>query len=50
MTVTLVTKFDQQDERARILCPYGEQLVQAFGGPSPDVAAVLRDAQEALCR
>jgi hypothetical protein len=50
MTVTLVTKFDQQAERARILCPYGAQLVQAFGGPSPDVAAVLRDAQEALRR
>jgi hypothetical protein len=50
LTVTLVTKFDQQEERARILCPHGERLVQAFGGPKPDVQAVLRDAQEALCR
>jgi hypothetical protein len=50
LTVTLVTKFDQKEERARILCPYGSPLVHAFGGPGPDVQAVLRDAQEALCR
>lgn len=42
-TVTLVTKFDQREEPARILCPHGEPLVHAFGGPEPDVKAVLRE-------
>lgn len=50
-TVTLVTKFDQRDDvRARILSPHGKPLVHAFGGPEPDVQAVLLEAQEALCR
>jgi hypothetical protein len=47
-TVTLVTKFDQQQARARILCPHGRPLVHAFGGPAPDIDAVVRAAQEAL--
>lgn len=49
-TVTLVTKFDQAEEPARILCPHGSPLVHAFGGPAPDVQRVLREAQEALRR
>lgn len=47
-TVTLVTKFDQQETPARILCPHGSPLVHAFGGPPPDVGAILADAREAL--
>jgi hypothetical protein len=47
-TVTLVTKFDQRDERARILCPHGEELVHAFGGHELDIDAVLRDAARSL--
>jgi hypothetical protein len=49
-TVTLVTKFDQQATRARILCPHGKPLVHAFGGPEPDIRLVLLEAQGALSR
>jgi hypothetical protein len=50
LTVTLVTKFDQQETPARILCPHGKPLVHAFGGPVPELEPVLQAAQEALCR
>lgn len=50
VTVTLVTKFDQQKTRARILCPHGSRLVHAFGGPIPDIDLVLNDAQVTLNR
>ena len=50
LTVTLVTKFDQQNTRARILCPKGEPLVHAFGDTDPPIAELVKEAQEALRR
>jgi len=43
-----VTKFDQRDDPARILCPHGSELVHAFGGPEPDVEGILLRAHLAL--
>lgn len=50
VTVTLITKFNQQSTPARILCPHGAPLVHAFGDPLPerDVAEIISLACDAL--
>jgi len=50
MAISIVTKFDQQRIRARILCPRNEQLVHAFDTPASDskIQEIVKEARQRL--
>lgn len=49
LVVTLVEKFDQRDERARVIAPAGTNPVPAFGGGDPDPLLVQELVHDARC-